>query len=96
MNIEQIIKAWKDPEYRANLTGEQVESLPAHPSGSLLVEIDVERLTAVNGGHTCNNCFSHANSCGWICTHTTECGCHDHIYSCNCSTGACLCYGDCS
>ncbi len=97
MNIEQIIKAWKDPEYRASLTEEQAADLPNHPSGSLLVEIDIEQLTAVNGGHTCDTraCFSDANSCGWFCTTTAECGCKNHIYSCDCSTGACLCYGAC-
>ena len=30
-----IIKAWKDPKYRASLTQEQLESLPKHPAGVL-------------------------------------------------------------
>ena len=29
----EIVKAWKDEEYRDTLTGEQLAQLPEHPSG---------------------------------------------------------------
>jgi mersacidin/lichenicidin family type 2 lantibiotic len=44
-----IIRAWKDEEYRRSLTEEQRAALPAHPAG--LVELSDEQLTAVNGGN---------------------------------------------
>ena len=33
MSNEQIIRAWKDSEYRANLSEAARASLPAHPAG---------------------------------------------------------------
>jgi mersacidin/lichenicidin family type 2 lantibiotic len=44
MNKADIVRAWKDPLYRATLSPEQLAELPAHPAG--LVEIDEERLLA--------------------------------------------------
>ncbi len=41
-----IVRAWKDEEYRQTLTEEQLNSLPANPAGELK---DTE-LTAVCGG----------------------------------------------
>ena len=37
MNPEEVIRAWKDPAYRATLTTAQREALPAHPSGDVAV-----------------------------------------------------------
>lgn len=71
MSIDEIVKAWKDPEFRNAQT-------PEHPSGQSLVELDLEQLTGVFGeASTCSRCVSNANSCGYFCTLTTECGCYN-------------------
>ena len=35
MSALNIIRAWKDPDYRSSLTAEQRARLPAHPSGAI-------------------------------------------------------------
>ena len=45
-----VIKAWKDPEYRANLTEEQRSVLPTSPAGS--AELSEEELKTAAGGTT--------------------------------------------
>ena len=45
-----VIKAWKDPEYRANLTEEQRASLPTSPAGT--AELSEEQLREIAGGTT--------------------------------------------
>ena len=46
MKKANIIKAWKDPEYRASLTEEELKSLPEHPVDTL----DSEELQKIKGG----------------------------------------------
>ena len=48
MNRESIIRAWKDPAYRASLSSEQRAELPEHPSG--VVELDDTTLGEAVGG----------------------------------------------
>jgi mersacidin/lichenicidin family type 2 lantibiotic len=48
MNKESIIRAWKDPAYRASLSSEQRAELPEHPSG--VAELDDATLGAAVGG----------------------------------------------
>ena len=49
MNKESIVRAWKDPAYRASLSPEQRAELPEHPSG--VTELDEGTLgQAVGGG----------------------------------------------
>lgn len=50
MNPETIIRAWKDPEFRACLTSEQLHTLPENPSGRPMTELEDEDLTDVVGG----------------------------------------------
>jgi mersacidin/lichenicidin family type 2 lantibiotic len=50
MNPELIIRAWKDPEFRARLASEQLHTLPAHPSGSPMTELGDDELAGVAGG----------------------------------------------
>jgi mersacidin/lichenicidin family type 2 lantibiotic len=50
-----IIRAWKDEEYRASLTDAERAQLPAHPAG--LIELEDAELNTVVGG-------SHAGGCG--------------------------------
>ncbi|MFE8602530.1 mersacidin/lichenicidin family type 2 lantibiotic [Archangium violaceum] len=49
MNKESIIRAWKDPVFRASLSPEQRAELPEHPAG--VTELDEGSLgQAVGGG----------------------------------------------
>ena len=50
MNTETIIRAWKDPEFRASLSLEQRQALPECPSGRPLTELDDGDLGDVIGG----------------------------------------------
>lgn len=47
MNID-IIRAWKDSEYRASLSSEELQQLPANPVGE--VELTESDLTEIVGG----------------------------------------------
>jgi mersacidin/lichenicidin family type 2 lantibiotic len=48
MNID-IVRAWKDEEYRSSLSAEQQALLPANPAGEL--ELSDADLEAVHGAH---------------------------------------------
>lgn len=48
MNKESIIRAWKDPAYRASLSPEQRAELPEHPAG--VAELDDATLGHAAGG----------------------------------------------
>ena len=50
LTINEIIRAWKDKNFRESLSEEQRAQLPANPAG--LVEIDDEQLVQVAGGAT--------------------------------------------
>ncbi len=50
MSPETIIRAWKDPSFRAHLTLEQQESLPENPSGKPMSELGDEEMADVVGG----------------------------------------------
>lgn len=47
MKKVDIIRAWKDPVYRASLTPDELAQLPSHPSGVL--ELQEEQLRDVSG-----------------------------------------------
>ncbi len=55
MSTVDIIRAWKDEEYRNSLSKEQRAQLPEHPAG--LIELEDAELEAVAGGwgYTINN-----------------------------------------
>jgi mersacidin/lichenicidin family type 2 lantibiotic len=46
-----IIRAWKDPEYRDSLSADERAQLPAHPAG--LIALTDSDLTYVAGGEVC-------------------------------------------
>ena len=50
MNKTDVVRAWKDPLYRASLSPEEIGGLPVHPSG--LVELDDAQLKGTAGGIT--------------------------------------------
>lgn len=41
---DMIIRAWKDPEYRASLSSEERAALPESPAGQSVVELDEAEL----------------------------------------------------
>lgn len=51
MNRETIIRAWKDPTYRASLTPEEREALPECPSGTPMTDLGEDELAAAVGGY---------------------------------------------
>ena len=52
MNTELIIRAWKDPEFRASLTTEERSALPECPAGQAFTELDESELQDAVGGGT--------------------------------------------
>jgi mersacidin/lichenicidin family type 2 lantibiotic len=50
MKKEDIVRAWKDPAYRASLSVEEREALPDSPAGSPLAELQDEQLLGIVGG----------------------------------------------
>jgi mersacidin/lichenicidin family type 2 lantibiotic len=67
MTRHQIIRAWKDPEYRSKLSKAERELLPAHPAG--LVELADADLDAVAGARPCYGLTTYGTytSLGWRC-----------------------------
>ena len=52
MSLQEIIRAWKDPEYRATLSEKQRDQLPKHPAGS--IELSEQELERIAGGAPTN------------------------------------------
>jgi mersacidin/lichenicidin family type 2 lantibiotic len=50
MSRHEIIRAWKDEEYRESLSQAQLVQLPEHPAG--LIELTDDQLELVAGGAT--------------------------------------------
>jgi mersacidin/lichenicidin family type 2 lantibiotic len=50
MSTAQVIRAWRDPEYRATLSSEQLAALPSHPAG--LIELSDDTLASAAGLNT--------------------------------------------
>ncbi|MFY0569018.1 mersacidin/lichenicidin family type 2 lantibiotic [Archangium lansingense] len=50
MKKETIVRAWKDPTYRASLTAEQRTALPESPSGKPMTELNESDLGHAIGG----------------------------------------------
>lgn len=51
MEKDLIIRAWKDPEFRAQLSSQQRETLPESPAGHSLRDLDESHLADVVGGY---------------------------------------------
>ncbi|WP_257458672.1 mersacidin/lichenicidin family type 2 lantibiotic [Archangium lipolyticum] len=54
MKKEMIVRAWKDPSFRASLSAEERASLPESPSGAPLSELDETELGRIIGGALAN------------------------------------------
>ncbi|MCA9190011.1 MAG: mersacidin/lichenicidin family type 2 lantibiotic [Pirellulaceae bacterium] len=48
MNMSDVIRAWKDPSYRASLSAEQRATLPANPAGA--IDVTQNELNTIEGG----------------------------------------------
>jgi len=68
MNAETIIRAWKDPEFRASLSPAQRQVLPECPSGRPLPELDEDDLVDVVGGAIIRPTPPIYVSCLYLCT----------------------------
>lgn len=73
MSNVDIVRAWKDPEYRLTLN-----EMPPHPAGQIeLADLDLDGSTAVKSGgfhlthgHGCNTIFGCHTDCGECCRTT--------------------------
>jgi mersacidin/lichenicidin family type 2 lantibiotic len=52
MSNSDVIRAWKDPAYRASLTAGERAALPANPAGT--IDVTETELTGVEGGGSHN------------------------------------------
>ncbi|HEX8702397.1 MAG TPA: mersacidin/lichenicidin family type 2 lantibiotic [Myxococcaceae bacterium] len=50
MKRETIVRAWKDPEFRAGLTSEERSALPECPAGTAFTDLDEQELADAVGG----------------------------------------------
>lgn len=57
-----VVRAWKDEEYRNSLSELQRSQLPENPAG--MTELVDKEIDAVLGGR---------RGCGWVCTLTDDC-----------------------
>jgi mersacidin/lichenicidin family type 2 lantibiotic len=71
MSHQDIIRAWKDEEYRNSLSDAERAQLPENPAG--LIELPDEELDAVAGG-----CSYLTGTCGHVCDRLTP------KYNCQC------------
>jgi mersacidin/lichenicidin family type 2 lantibiotic len=68
MKQETIIRAWKDPEFRASLSAEERSALPECPAGQAFTELDEAELADAVGGALALN-YSVDDGC--ICSNWT-------------------------
>jgi mersacidin/lichenicidin family type 2 lantibiotic len=61
MSNVDVIRAWRDPQYRRGLTGAELSALPSHPAGS--VEINERVLNESSGAGQ-----SILQTTAWFCT----------------------------
>jgi mersacidin/lichenicidin family type 2 lantibiotic len=62
MSNVNIIRAWRDEEYRLSLSDAERALVPANPAG--LVDVSEEDLDQVVGGAACSCCCTCGCSCG--------------------------------
>lgn len=82
MSNDEIIRAWKDEEYRNSLNAERKAQLPENPAG--IADLTDEELNEVIGGLTIP-ALTKFLRCGRKLTLTAECRCPRTV------TGGCRC-----
>ncbi len=60
MSNFDIVRAWKDQEYRNSLTQEQKNQLPENPAG--IINLSDEQMTGISGGATIGYALSAGSS----------------------------------
>jgi mersacidin/lichenicidin family type 2 lantibiotic len=73
MSKIDVIRAWKDEDYRSRLTPDQIAQLPTNPVG--LIDLSDSELEVVVGASTehiqtlgcCGGLTSDPGFCSWIC-----------------------------
>ncbi len=50
METHDVVRAWKDPKYRASLSAQALASLPALPAGERLSALADDQLRNLRGG----------------------------------------------
>lgn len=65
MKKQKILRAWMDPDYRATLSPEELEALPANPAGASCEELSEEELRQMSG--------MAEDGGGWIDSVTLDC-----------------------
>ena len=68
-----IIRAWKDPEYRSGLSPEELASIPVNPAGEALSDIEAAMITAGYSQLEEPQEVPPFGSEGWLCTVSGEC-----------------------
>ncbi len=48
MTQDQVVRAWKDPVFRAGLSNTELQAVPANPAG--MVELAETEVTGLTGG----------------------------------------------
>jgi mersacidin/lichenicidin family type 2 lantibiotic len=81
-----VVRAWKDPEYRATLSGTELAALPPHPCGP--VELGDDALARIAAGAT-TEAVGTMGCCGGFTNQVTPCG------SCGATCGGDTCDGSC-
>jgi mersacidin/lichenicidin family type 2 lantibiotic len=71
MKKDEIIRAWRDPDYFFALSDEQRSGLPENPAG--MVELSDEALTHVLGATGCATCADTTECCPTNFGHTCDC-----------------------
>ena len=75
MTHQDVIRAWKDADFRNSLTAEQLAALPENPAG--LIALDDADLDVVAGGapytYYCNTSEGACATWASICTYTYNC-----------------------
>src|SRR5581483_6924235 len=65
LNDSDIIRAWKDANYRSTLSGYELSMLPTNPAGS--IELTDDLLKFVAGGDAATALCTHANLTSGCC-----------------------------
>jgi len=74
MSTSDVVRAWKDEDYRLSLSETERALLPAHPAG--LVEIEDADLDSAAGGTEIPNTYQTNCTLGWRCiSYSFTCKC---------------------
>lgn len=63
--MNEAIRAWKDPEFRASLSPEHRAALAAHPAGATWNELERDEMLALVGGASDISPLTSVYTCTW-------------------------------